>query len=79
MGTRHGSGLLIMVLALTQAGCTRQAWYQGVRQGAEMDCLNQPPGVAERCLERLNQQSYADYERLRAEAQRPAPEPARKR
>lgn len=47
------------------AGCTTQAWYEGMKQGAENDCNKQPPGAREQCLARLNKKTYDEYERER--------------
>lgn len=43
-------------------GCTTQAWYESVKEGAKNNCLNQPPSEAERCLEALNKKSFDEYE-----------------
>ena len=48
-------------------GCTKQAWYEGVKQGAENECRIQPPSAMESCLERLNKRSYEQYEKERTE------------
>jgi hypothetical protein len=55
--------LVIVVAALL--GCTKQAWYEGVKQGAENECRIQPQSAMESCLERLNKRSYEDYEKAR--------------
>jgi hypothetical protein len=55
--------LVIVIAALL--GCTKQAWYEGVKQGAENECRYQPQSAMESCLERLNKRSYQDYEQER--------------
>ena len=59
--------LLVPPLALALCACTTQAWYQGMKTGAENECLNQPPGAMERCQERLNKKSFDEYQRERSE------------
>jgi hypothetical protein len=57
--------LLLGIFMSTLAGCTTQAWYEGVKQGAENNCRNQPPSEIDRCLENLNKKSYEEYEKER--------------
>ena len=45
--------------------CTTQAWYEGVKTGAEQNCRAQPESEKERCATRLNKESYDNYEKLR--------------
>jgi hypothetical protein len=47
------------------SACTAQAWYEGVKQGAENTCRSQPPSESERCLENLNKKTYDEYEKER--------------
>ncbi len=54
------------LLLLLLSACTQQAWYEGMKVGAENDCNKQPPGAREDCLNRLNRQSYDRYEKERA-------------
>jgi hypothetical protein len=49
-------------------GCTKQAWYEGVKQGAENECRYQPQSAMESCLERLNKRTYEDYEKERTDS-----------
>ncbi|GAB2180612.1 hypothetical protein DLREEDagrD3_08350 [Denitratisoma sp. agr-D3] len=53
-------------LTATVTACSTQAWYEGVKRGAENNCRSQPPGESERCLEKLNKQSYEEYEKERS-------------
>ena len=66
---KHRNQVLAFPLAVASvllSACTTQAWYQGIKTGAENECLNQPPGAAEQCMERLNKKSYEEYQRERA-------------
>lgn len=45
--------------------CTTQAWYEGVKHGAELECSHQPPGERERCMDRINKKTYDEYEKGR--------------
>jgi hypothetical protein len=60
--------LLISFLLFTIAisACTNKAWYEGVKEGAKNNCRSQPPGEVEACLEKLNTQTYEDYEKARS-------------
>ncbi len=52
--------------ALMLAGCTNQAWYEGLKLSAQNECRRQPPGELESCLARVNKMSYDEYERMRS-------------
>lgn len=56
---------LTLVIAST-TGCTTQSWYEGVKQGAENNCRNQPTTASERCLDNLNKKTYEAYEKERS-------------
>ncbi len=56
---------LIIAAPLT-AGCTTEAWYEGMRRSAENECRMQGGSSPEECLARLNKQSYQQYEKERA-------------
>ena len=58
----------LCLMALVMFGCTRQAWYEGAKHGAENECRNLPPSEMDRCLERLNKKSYEEYEKEREDA-----------
>ncbi len=62
------STLCLATILLT--GCSAQAWYEGLRQSAGNECNRQPPGAAEECRARVNQEKYDAYEKERA-AQKP--------
>jgi hypothetical protein len=57
----------LMAASLLVAGCTTEAWYEGVKQSAQDECRRQPAGAAEQCLSRLNKQTYQEYEKARQE------------
>jgi hypothetical protein len=50
----------------TICGCTSQAWYDGVKEGAKNECRSQPPSEVDRCLEKLNNKTYEEYEKERS-------------
>lgn len=56
----------LVLLIATISGCTTQAWYEGIKQGAENNCRKQPSSESERCLESLNKKTYETYEKERA-------------
>ena len=51
---------------LLLSGCTTEAWYEGVKRGAEIQCRQAVPPDAEQCLSRLNTRSYDEYEKARS-------------
>ena len=57
---------LVLYLVLWLSGCTTQAWYEGVKMGAENECYKQPPGAVADCLARLNKKSHEEYEKERS-------------
>lgn len=57
---------LLTALILNLSSCTTAAWYEGMKRSAENACRRQPPDESERCLARLNKQSYDDYEKQRS-------------
>ena len=59
-------GLACAVCALALAGCSTQAWYDGLKQSAQNECRRQTPGDVESCLARVNTMSYDEYERRRS-------------
>ncbi|MCK9638254.1 MAG: hypothetical protein M0R41_18465 [Methylobacter tundripaludum] len=58
--------ILLTFFMLAISGCTTQAWYESVKQGAENNCRKQPPSESDRCLESLNKKSYKEYEKERS-------------
>lgn len=57
----------LLLLSVLLTGCSTQAWYQGIQQSAAMDCNRQPADARERCLARINKESYDDYRKARPE------------
>jgi len=57
--------ILLTFFMMAISGCTTQAWYESVKQGAENNCRKQPPIESERCLENLNKKTYDEYEKER--------------
>ena len=57
--------LCFNLILLFISACTTEAWYEGVRTGAESECRNQPGSSAGECLSRLNKKTYREYERER--------------
>ena len=58
--------IFLTFFMLAISGCTTQAWYESVKQGAGNNCRRQPPSESERCLENLNKKTYEEYEKERA-------------
>ena len=58
--------ILLTFFMLAVSGCTTQAWYESVKQGAENNCRKQPPSESERCQENLNKRTYEEYEKERS-------------
>lgn len=56
---------LLTVFTVTLGGCTSRAWYDGFKEGAKNNCRNQPESERERCLEKLNEKTYEEYEKER--------------
>lgn len=56
---------LLTVFTVTLGGCTSSAWYDGFKEGAKNNCRNQPESERERCLEKLNEKTYEEYEKER--------------
>lgn len=56
---------IIATLLVGLNACTTQAWYEGVKTGAEQNCRVQPESERDRCEARRNKASYEDYEKLR--------------
>lgn len=57
---------LLALAAVLLTGCSSAAWYDGFKQRAENECQRQPADARDRCLARVNKQSYEDYQRDRA-------------
>ncbi|MFD1123011.1 hypothetical protein ACFQ2T_10885 [Methylophilus flavus] len=63
----HFLGLALFIfLTLASSGCSRQAWYEGVKEGARNNCRSQPPGEVEPCLIKLNTKTHEEYEKERS-------------
>lgn len=56
---------LLTVFTVTLGGCTSRTWYDGFKEGAKNNCRNQPESERERCLEKLNEKTYEEYEKER--------------
>ena len=58
---------LVWIMALAAlGGCSTQAWYEGVKRSAEIECNKQPAGAMESCSSRVNKKPYDDYEKERS-------------
>lgn len=57
---------LFVVLIFVIVGCSRQAWYEGVKEGARNNCRSQPQTEVKPCLEKLNTKTYEEYEKERS-------------
>ena len=57
--------LSVAVAVIASAGCSTNAWYEGMKFSAQNDCRRRPPGEVESCLSRVNSMTYDEYERKR--------------
>ncbi len=57
---------LVVSIFLAVCGCTTEAWYEGVKRGAENNCRSQPPAEVDECMEKLNKKTYDEYEKERS-------------
>ena len=64
---RYLPRVLVTVLLIGLTGCSTQAWYEGFRMGAESQCTRQPPGADGACRDRVNQKTYDEYVKERAD------------
>ena len=67
--------LLLATLTLALGGCSTQAWYESVKQSAELECQRQPAGSQQECRSRINRQDYGQYEKARDNVQKPVTTP----
>lgn len=58
--------ILFSIVMIIMSGCTSQAWYEGVKESANNNCRNQPPSEVNRCLDKLNNKTYEEYEKERS-------------
>lgn len=56
----------LALFSLLFSGCSAEAWYEGVKRGAESQCRQSIPADAEQCLSRLNTRSYDEYNKARS-------------
>jgi hypothetical protein len=62
--------LVVALSVFAAAGCSSQAWYEGIREGARQQCRQTPDaGAAQDCTDKVNRQSYEGY---KAEREKPA-------
>lgn len=64
---------MVTATLLLLAGCTTQAWYEGMKQKAINDCNSLAPGERETCLAKVNRQNYERYEKEREAASKSNP------
>ncbi|HEY7886499.1 MAG TPA: hypothetical protein VIC08_16240 [Cellvibrionaceae bacterium] len=58
--------LLVLIPLLGAAACSNRTIYDGTLISQRNDCLKEPPGQYQQCLER-NNKSYDEYQREREE------------
>ena len=56
----------LALCSLLLSGCSTEAWYEGVRRGAESQCRQTNPADPEPCLSRLNTKGYDEYNKARS-------------
>jgi hypothetical protein len=54
--------------------CSTEAWYEGMKARARNECYQRSPGEQQNCLEKVNKQTYDQYEKERAQ-DRTSPKP----
>lgn len=67
MGVRTMNKLLILIALLGLSACSNRAIYENIRIQQQNDCLKEPPGQYEACVER-SEKSYEEYRRERERA-----------
>jgi hypothetical protein len=65
---RRGIAMMAAVVVPLVAGCSYQAWYEGVRDTRRQDCYHLPPGEVQPCLDEVERVDYQRYRREREEA-----------
>jgi hypothetical protein len=66
---RRGARVLVAALVLGLAGCSTQAWYEGVQRSPALQCGTLPPGAARQdCEARSKPVPYEQYEKDKARA-----------
>lgn len=58
--------LLVLVVPLLFAGCSKKAVYDNIQLNNRNECNKVPPSQYEECIERTSK-SYEEYERERKE------------
>ncbi len=56
----------LILFTIFMSGCTHEAWYDGVKEGAKNNCQSQPQSEVEACMQRLNTKTYEEYEKERS-------------
>lgn len=56
----------LALFSLLLCGCSTEAWYEGVKRGAESQCRQANPADSEQCLSRLNTKRYDEYDKARS-------------
>ena len=59
----------VSMAAAALAGCTTQAWYQGVQESQRQQCLNNYKNAddQQKCIDAVNHTTYQQYQEERSE------------
>jgi hypothetical protein len=58
--------LLFLYLGLAFSGCTTREWYEGMQEQQRQDCYKyENRDEIQKCLDRVNSESYDRYQRER--------------
>jgi len=69
MKKKVGILLLGVCFCMVLQSCTRRAWYEGLKEQQCRECYKyQNSEEIRRCLERVNQVPYDEYEKVREES-----------
>lgn len=55
-----------LAAALLTAGCSTEAWYEGMKRRAQLECDHRPYGERADCRARVREQPYGEYEKARS-------------
>ena len=57
----------LAALGLCLTACSTEAWYEGMKTRARNACYQRAPGDQQNCLDKVNKQSYDQYEKERTQ------------
>ena len=57
----------MVLMILGASACTQRAWYEGAKQSQRNECYKMPLPAREECLQKLDSETYDEYQRQRQE------------